>query len=59
MIEPPGYVVRIEQAFDAPREVVFDTWTSPEVLRRCMPYELPRSRVLARSSVSRTRTPYR
>jgi uncharacterized protein YndB with AHSA1/START domain len=34
MIEPPGYVVRIERTFDAPREVVFDAWTSPEVLRR-------------------------
>jgi uncharacterized protein YndB with AHSA1/START domain/DNA-binding transcriptional ArsR family regulator len=33
-IEPPGYVVRIERAFDAPAEVVFDAWTSPEVLRR-------------------------
>ena len=34
MIEPPGYVVRIERTFDAPAEEVFDAWTSPEVLSR-------------------------
>ena len=34
MIEPPGYVVRIERTFDAPAEDVFDAWTSPEVMRR-------------------------
>ena len=34
MIEPPGYVVRIERTFDAPAEAVFDAWTSAEVLRR-------------------------
>ncbi|HEY3192505.1 MAG TPA: metalloregulator ArsR/SmtB family transcription factor [Solirubrobacterales bacterium] len=34
MIEPPGYVVRIERTFDAPAEAVFDAWTSPEVMRR-------------------------
>jgi uncharacterized protein YndB with AHSA1/START domain len=34
MIEPPGYVVRIERTFDAPPEAVFDAWTSPEVMRR-------------------------
>lgn len=34
MIEPPGYVVRIERKFDAPAEAVFDAWTSPEVMRR-------------------------
>jgi uncharacterized protein YndB with AHSA1/START domain len=34
MIEPPGYVVRIKRTFDAPAEVVFDAWTSEEVLRR-------------------------
>ena len=49
MIEPPGYVVRIERTFDAPREVVFDAWTSPEVLRRwfhCAPdWETPEAEV--------------
>jgi uncharacterized protein YndB with AHSA1/START domain len=34
MIEPPGYVVRIERTFDAPAGAVFDAWTSAEVLRR-------------------------
>jgi uncharacterized protein YndB with AHSA1/START domain len=34
MIEPPGYVVRIERSFEAPPEAVFDAWTSPEVMRR-------------------------
>jgi uncharacterized protein YndB with AHSA1/START domain len=34
VIEPPGYVVRIERTFDAPAEDVFDAWTSPEVMRR-------------------------
>jgi uncharacterized protein YndB with AHSA1/START domain/DNA-binding transcriptional ArsR family regulator len=34
MIEPPGYVVRIERTFDAPAEEVFDAWTSPQVLSR-------------------------
>jgi uncharacterized protein YndB with AHSA1/START domain len=29
-----GYVVRIERTFAAPAEVVFDAWTSPEVMRR-------------------------
>jgi uncharacterized protein YndB with AHSA1/START domain len=38
MVEPPGYVVRIERTFDSPAEDVFDAWTSPEVLRRwCHP----------------------
>lgn len=26
--------VRVERTFDAPREAVFDAWTTPEVLRR-------------------------
>ena len=34
MIEPAGYVVRIERTFDAPAEAVFHAWTSPEVMRR-------------------------
>jgi len=34
MIEPPGYVVRIERTFEASAEAVFDAWTSAEVLRR-------------------------
>ena len=34
MTEPPGYVVRIERTFDAAAEVVFDAWTSPEIMRR-------------------------
>jgi uncharacterized protein YndB with AHSA1/START domain len=34
VIEPPGYVVRIERTFGAPAEVVFDAWTSAEVMRR-------------------------
>ena len=49
MIEPPGYVVRIERAFDAPAEAVFDAWTSPEVMRRwfhCAPdWETPEAEV--------------
>jgi uncharacterized protein YndB with AHSA1/START domain len=28
------YSVRIERAFDAPAQDVFDAWTSPEVMRR-------------------------
>jgi uncharacterized protein YndB with AHSA1/START domain len=34
VIEPPGYVVRIERTFNAPAAAVFDAWTSPEVMRR-------------------------
>jgi uncharacterized protein YndB with AHSA1/START domain len=34
MIDPPGYVVRIERTFDASAEAVFDAWTSAEVMRR-------------------------
>jgi uncharacterized protein YndB with AHSA1/START domain len=34
LIEPPGYVVRVERTFEAPAEAVFDAWTSPEVMRR-------------------------
>ena len=34
MIEPQGYVVRIERTFGASAEAVFDAWTSPEVMRR-------------------------
>jgi uncharacterized protein YndB with AHSA1/START domain len=34
MIEPPGYLVRIERTFGAPAEAVFDAWTSAEVMRR-------------------------
>ena len=34
MNQPPGHVVRIERTYDAPVEVVFDAWTSPEVMRR-------------------------
>jgi uncharacterized protein YndB with AHSA1/START domain len=49
MIEPPGYVVRIERTFAAPAEVVFDAWTSPEVMRRwyhCGPdWETPEAEV--------------
>jgi uncharacterized protein YndB with AHSA1/START domain len=32
--EEPARVVRIERAFDAPAEKVFDAWTSPTVMRR-------------------------
>jgi uncharacterized protein YndB with AHSA1/START domain len=32
--EESGRVVRIERAFDASAEDVFDAWTSPEVMRR-------------------------
>jgi uncharacterized protein YndB with AHSA1/START domain len=49
VIEPPGYVVRIERTFDAPAEAVFDAWTSPEVMRRwfhCAPdWETPEAEV--------------
>jgi uncharacterized protein YndB with AHSA1/START domain len=49
MIEPPGYVVRIERTFDAPAEDVFDAWTSPEVMRRwyhsAPDWETPRAEV--------------
>ena len=49
MIEPSGYVVRIERTFDAPAEKVFDAWTSPEVMRRwfhCEPdWETPEAEV--------------
>jgi uncharacterized protein YndB with AHSA1/START domain len=49
MIEPSGYVVRIERTFDAPAEAVFDAWTSPEVMRRwfhCAPdWETPEAEV--------------
>jgi uncharacterized protein YndB with AHSA1/START domain len=49
VIEPSGYVVRIERTFDAPAEAVFDAWTSPEVLRRwfhCAPdWETPEAEV--------------
>ena len=34
MTEGPGRVVRIERAFAASAEDVFDAWTSPEVMRR-------------------------
>jgi uncharacterized protein YndB with AHSA1/START domain len=34
MIEPPGYVVRVERTFEASAEAVFDAWTSAEVMRR-------------------------
>jgi uncharacterized protein YndB with AHSA1/START domain len=34
LTERPERVVRIERTFDAPAEVVFDAWTSPEVMRR-------------------------
>lgn len=34
MSERPGFVVRIERAFQAPAQAVFDAWTSPEVMRR-------------------------
>jgi uncharacterized protein YndB with AHSA1/START domain len=44
-----GYVVRIERAFAAPAEDVFDAWTSPEVMRRwlhCAPdWETPEAEV--------------
>jgi uncharacterized protein YndB with AHSA1/START domain len=32
--EEAARVVRIERTFDAPAEVVFDAWTSPEVIKR-------------------------
>ena len=34
MTEESGHVVRIERAYAAPAEDVFDAWTSPEVMRR-------------------------
>lgn len=34
MTEQRGHVVRIERAFAASAEEVFDAWTSPEVMRR-------------------------
>lgn len=34
MSEEPGQVVRIERAFAASPEDVFDAWTSPDVMRR-------------------------
>jgi uncharacterized protein YndB with AHSA1/START domain len=44
-----GYVVRIERAFAASAEEVFDAWTSPEVMRRwfhCRPdWETPEAEV--------------
>jgi uncharacterized protein YndB with AHSA1/START domain len=47
--EGPGYVVRIERAFAASAEDVFDAWTSPEVMRRwlhCAPdWETPEAEV--------------
>jgi uncharacterized protein YndB with AHSA1/START domain len=47
--EPSDYAVRIERTFDAPAEVVFDAWTSPEVMRRwfhCEPdWETPQAEV--------------
>jgi uncharacterized protein YndB with AHSA1/START domain len=49
MTEGTGYVVRIERTFAAPAEVVFDAWTSPEVMRRwfhCEPdWETPQAEV--------------
>ncbi len=49
MTEPSDYAVRIERTFDAPAEVVFDAWTSPEVMRRwfhCEPdWETPQAEV--------------
>jgi uncharacterized protein YndB with AHSA1/START domain len=47
--EPSDYAVRIERTFDAPAEVVFDAWTSAEVMRRwfhCEPdWETPQAEV--------------
>jgi uncharacterized protein YndB with AHSA1/START domain len=34
MTDPSAYEVRVERTFEAPVEVVFDAWTSPEVMRR-------------------------
>ena len=49
MTEPSDYAVRIERTFDAPAEVVFDAWTSAEVMRRwfhCEPdWETPQAEV--------------
>jgi uncharacterized protein YndB with AHSA1/START domain len=54
MIEPAGYVVRIERTFDAPAEAVFDAWTSSEVMRgwfHCAPdWETPEAEVDLRSA---------
>ena len=38
MIEPPGYVVRIERTFESSAEAVFDAWTSPGLIH---PHHLP------------------
>jgi uncharacterized protein YndB with AHSA1/START domain len=49
MTEKQERVVRIERAFEAPAEDVFDAWTSPEVMRRwfhCGPdWETPEAEV--------------
>lgn len=34
---PEGVVLRLERTFNAPAQVVFDAWISPEVLRRWWP----------------------
>jgi uncharacterized protein YndB with AHSA1/START domain len=47
--EEAGHAVRVERAFAAPAEEVFDAWTSPEVMRRwfhCEPdWETPEAEV--------------
>jgi uncharacterized protein YndB with AHSA1/START domain len=55
VIEPAGddpTVLRIERTFDAPAQVVFDTWMSAELLRRWWPagsgWETPVAEVDAR-----------
>lgn len=49
MTENSGHVVRIERAFAASAEEVFDAWTSPEVMRRwfhCLPdWDTPEAEV--------------
>lgn len=49
MTEESGHLVRIERTFAAPAEDVFDTWTSPEVMRRwfhCAPdWDTPEAEV--------------
>ncbi len=49
MTEESGYVVRIERAFAASADDVFDAWTSPEVMRRwfhCAPdWDTPEAEV--------------
>jgi uncharacterized protein YndB with AHSA1/START domain len=49
---PDGFVLRLERTFAAPAPVVFDAWTSPEVLRRWWPagpgWETPVAMVDAR-----------